>query len=50
MSKTFTAHYAQTSKSLAAVVTAALGGIGTGTVTGAVLVATAARMAPLSLS
>lgn len=41
MAKIFTAPFAQTPKTLAAVVTAALGGIGTGTVTGSVLVATA---------
>lgn len=41
MAKTFTAPFAQTPKSLSVVATAALGGIGTDTVTGAVLVATA---------
>lgn len=41
MAKVFTAPFAQTPKTLAAVVTAALGGIGTSTVTGAILVATA---------
>jgi len=41
MAKIFTAPFAQTPKTLAAVVTAALGGIGTATITGAALVATA---------
>lgn len=41
MANTFTAPFVQQYKTQAAVVTAALGGIGTGTVTGAVAVATA---------
>lgn len=41
MAKTFTAPFGQTPKTLTAVATAALGGLGTDTVTGAVLVATA---------
>lgn len=41
MTKTFTAPFAQTPKTLSALVTAALGDLGTTTVTGATLVATA---------
>lgn len=41
MAKTFTAPFAQTPKTGQAVVTAAAGGVGTDTVTGAVLMATA---------
>ncbi|MFI8643894.1 hypothetical protein ACIGJK_03695 [Pseudomonas iridis] len=41
MAKTFTAPFAQSPKTLSALVTAALGGLGTTTVTGAVLVTTA---------
>ena len=41
MAKTFTAPFAQTPKTLAVAVTAALGGLGTTTVTGAQLVCTA---------
>ena len=41
MAKTFTAPFVQTYKTYSAVATAALGGLGTSTVTGAVLLATA---------